>query len=203
MPTRIILIRHGQTDWNTQMRYQGSKNMPLNATGMSQASLLGRRMKNEKVTKVYASTMKRANDFASIIFGQTDIEPVPELREISFGMFEGMSYDEIMHKHPDIYSKWVKDPLNLTVPGGEDPKSFKKRVLTAFDRIEASAGSDGYTAVVTHGGPISVIVNSVAGEKSFWDNIPHTGSISIIEDKGGERRIKSFDDTSHLIPRDQ
>jgi len=201
MPARIILIRHGQTDWNIQMRYQGSKDMPLNATGMSQASLLGSRMKKEKVKKVYASTMKRANDFASIVFSQTAIEPVPGLREISFGIFEGMTYDEIMHKHPDIYSKWIKDPLNLTVPEGEDPKLFKRRVLESFDRIAktaASDGKDGYTAVVAHGGPISVIVNKIKGIDSFWDNIPNTGSITIIEDEGGERRIKSFNDTSHL-----
>lgn len=198
MRSRIILIRHGQTDWNIQMRYQGSKDIPLNNTGIAQARLLARRMKNEAVNKVYSSGMKRANEFGKIVFGSVEIEHVPGLREISFGIFEGMTYDEIMKAHPDIYSEWVKDPMNLAVPGGEDLKSFGKRVLTAFNAVADSAGRDECLAIVTHGGAISVIVNSVSGSNSFWENIPETASVTIIESEGGVRRLKSFNDTSHL-----
>jgi broad specificity phosphatase PhoE len=193
-----VLIRHGETDWNLEGRYQGSMDIPLNPKGVRQAELLNKRMSKEKFDRIYSSDRIRAKDFASIIFKGKDISAVPGLREISFGVFEGMMYEEILREHKDVYSEWMKDPLNTAPPSGEDPGDFKKRVIAAFDHIASQSRGQESVAIVTHGGPISIIINSVSGRGEFWDNIPGNGSISIIEIKGGERRVVIFNDISHF-----
>ena len=195
---RVILIRHGQTNWNLEGRYQGAADTCLNTTGHAQASKLARRFRKEKVDRVYSSDRRRAREFASMIFTSFAIELVPDMREMSFGIFEGLTYKEINQKHPDLYKKWLKDPFGVTIPGGESPDKFVSRVMASFNKIVSSCDEKERLAIVTHGGPISVIANSISGSKSFWDKIPDTASVSIVEIKKGQRRMSSFNDTSCL-----
>ena len=195
---RIILIRHGQTNWNLERRYQGSADTCLNTTGHAQASMLARRFKGERIDRVYSSDRRRSREFASMIFTSFAIEPVPDLREVSFGIFEGLTYDEILARHSEIYKKWIKDPFGVTIPGGESPDRFVSRVMAAFDKIVSSCDEKERLAIVTHGGPISVIANGISGAKSFWEKIPDTASVSVIEIRKEKRLMKAFNDTSHL-----
>jgi broad specificity phosphatase PhoE len=195
--TKVILIRHGQTNWNLRKKYCGFTDLCLNMRGKKQAEKLRLRLKNELVHKVYSSDRRRAFQTAKIIFKGAGIEKVGDLREMSFGIFEGLSYKEILRKHPLLYKKWLKRPFNVTIPNGENPLDFKKRIMRAFRKI--TLHNKGKTvAVVCHGGTISVILNHSLKSNDFWKRIPASASLNIIEYKNSKVKIKLFNDTSHL-----
>jgi broad specificity phosphatase PhoE len=195
--TRIILIRHGQTNLNLRKRYCGWTDISLNIHGKKQAEKLSRRIKGESVHKVYSSDRKRALETAGIIFKGTVIEKVPDLREIHFGIFEGKNHKELIKKEPRVYKKWLKRPLQELIPGGESFTGFKKRIIAAFKKIVLH--NKGKTiAVVSHGGAISVILNNILKSEDFWKAIPGSASLTIIEYKCNKADIVLFNDTSHL-----
>lgn len=197
MATKIILIRHGQTDWNFKKRYSGFIDIGLNKKGRIQAGKLYERLKKENIHMVYASDRKRAIQTAKIVFKGAKIEKVPDLREIHFGVFEGLTYKKIMKKHPVIYAKWFADPFGITIPKGENLKGFEKRIIKALKKI-ISLNKNKTVAIVTHGGAISVFINNVLKSREFWKQIPNPASLSVIEYKKNKARIRLFNDTAHL-----
>lgn len=198
MSVKLILIRHGETEWNYARRYCGHRDISLSPKGRRQALKLCRRMKNEIIHKVYASDRKRAIQTAEIIFnGARKIERIPGLREINFGDFEGLTHKELLKKHNQAYQKWLKDPYHNHVPGGEKLAEFKKRVTAAFKKI-ASLNRDKTAAVVCHGGVISIFITGILKKTKFWKNIPHSASITIIEHDGNKFKIKLFNDASNV-----
>lgn len=197
MAKRIILIRHGETDWNLEGRYQGQTDIDLNDTGRRQAEKLSIRLRNETVDRIYSSDRIRAVNSAKIIFRGRRIKVETDLREISFGVFEGLNYKEILQRYPDIYSGWMKNPFDSLIPGGELPADFRRRVLGTFKSI-VSLNKDKAVAIVTHGGPVNVIVRDVLGSKVPEDFIPGPTSTSIIEFKNGQAKSVSLNNISHL-----
>lgn len=197
MPTRLLLIRHGQTNCNAKKRYSGFTDVSLNSTGRQQAAKLKSKIPQDSIHRVYSSDRKRARQTARIIFGKRRVEIIPELREMHFGVFEGLTYKEIMTHYPDMYQKWLADPFSLAIPKGDDLRDFQKRVVRAFKKI--AAGNHNKTvAIVSHGGAISVFLNYIRKSRDFWNQIPHSASLSIVDCKNHKARVKSFDDTSHL-----
>jgi broad specificity phosphatase PhoE len=197
MPTKLILIRHGETDFNRRKRYSGFKDIPLNLKGKRQIGKLHKRLKDDEVHKIYASDRSRAIESARIVFKDRSIESLAGLREIHFGIFEGLTYKEIMKKYPIVYKKWLKDPFRVKIPGGESLIEFRKRVVRELKNIIAK--NKGKTvAVVCHGGPISIFINHILKSKDFWKHIPSSASLSIIEHKNGKSKIRLLNDTLHL-----
>ena len=197
MATRLILIRHGQTDWNLKKRYSGFLDVDLNKEGRKQARQLHKRLKAEKIDKVYVSDRKRAIQTAAVIFKSAEVEKVADLREVHFGIFEGLTYKELMKKHPLIYKQWLKDPYSIKIPKGESLKEFKNRIVRAIKKI-AALNKNKTAAIVCHGGVISIFINYVLKSRDFWKQIPHSASISVIEYRAQKAKIKLFDDVSHL-----
>jgi len=217
MPTRLILIRHGQTSWNRDKIYCGAKDIGLDRTGRKQAKRLCDRLKSEQVHKVYASDKKRALQTARLVFGSVDIERVCGLGEIHFGVFEGLTHERVMKKYPLVYKKWLKDPFSITIPKGESPARFKARVIRAIKKI-VRLNKGKCAAVICHGGAISIFINHIIHLSSpgasvdppkrkarrrmkphnFWKHVPSSASITIIEYSKGRPRIKVFNDISHL-----
>lgn len=197
MVTRIILIRHGETDWNLQGRYQGHSNIDINTKGRNQAKKLAIRLKKASIDRVFASDRKRAINTARLIFPGRRMKIDKGLREISFGIFEGLVYDEILERHSKLYSRWIKNPFGIKILGGESGKDFKSRVSKAFKKIVSS--NKGRTiAIVTHGGPINMILTGILKIARAKDFIPGHVSISIVELENREIRIISFNDMEHL-----
>jgi broad specificity phosphatase PhoE len=175
MPTRLILIRHGSTDFNLEKRYSGFIDIGLNDKGKKEARTLYERLKQEKIDKVYTSDRKRAIQTAKIIFKDIKIKKIPDLRELHFGCFEGLTHEEIMEKHSRVYKKWLNDHFCVAIPGGEDLNDFRKRIINAIKKI-ISLNRDKTVAVVCHGGSISMLTGK----------IPAPGSLTIIEYKNGK-----------------
>ncbi|MDD2703521.1 MAG: histidine phosphatase family protein, partial [Candidatus Omnitrophica bacterium] len=150
MQTTIILIRHGQTGWNAEKRYMGDSDIALDRTGVSQVKKLRVKLRKIKVHRVYCSDLARAVQTARIMFDGVVLKQMPELREMSFGIFEGLRYAQIMRKYPVIGGSFMETPFETMIPRGEHPRDFQKRVLKAFRKI-VSLGRNKTSVVVTHG----------------------------------------------------
>ncbi len=197
MATKLILIRHGSTDWNLEKKYCGFINIGLNDKGKKQALCLYKRLRREKIYKVYSSGSKRAIQTAKIIFKGRAIKKVPDLGEVHFGVFEGLTHREIMKKHAKIYKKWLNNPFCVAIPGGEDLSGFRERVINAIKKI-ISLNPDKTIAVVSHGGVISILICAILKSKNFWKQIPSSASLNIVEYKNGKANIKLLNDIAHL-----
>lgn len=197
MATKLFLIRHGSTDWNVKHRYCGFVDVSLNAKGVTQAKRLGKRLKGETIHKVYSSDRKRALQTAAIVFEGHGIEVVPDLREMHFGIFEGLTYKQIIKKFPLLYKKWLKDPFKVAIPRGENLDMLKKRVVSAFKKIILRHPGQS-VAVVCHGGSISSLIIHVLKSKDFWRHIPLSASLTIAQVKGRKFKLILLNDVTHL-----
>ena len=153
---RLLLARHGRTDWNRTFRYQGSTDVPLDDEGREQARRLALRLRGETFLQIVTSPLSRAVETASIVRSAlVDPPPTvtsPSLAEIDFGLWEGMAFKEVMERHGDHYRAWRADPLAVEPPGGEP-------FLRAIDRVERALvplleGAEGTSLLVCHGGTI-------------------------------------------------
>ncbi|MDD5166186.1 MAG: histidine phosphatase family protein [Candidatus Omnitrophica bacterium] len=197
MPTKLILIRHGETDLNLKKRYCGFLDIAINARGRKQAGKLCQRLRKEKIDKVYSSDRKRAVQTAKIIFKKRKIEILPGLREMHFGIFEGLTYKQIMKKYPFVYKKWLKNPYRITIPEGEGLPGLKKRVIASLTKV-IRLNKNKTIAVVAHGGVISAFLNHILKSKDFWRHIPKSTGLSVIEFRKNKPEIKLFNDIRHL-----
>lgn len=180
MSTRLILIRHGSTQWNSEKRYLSFSNIGLNKKGQGEAKILYEKLKNEIIHRVYSSDAKRTIQTAQIIFRNLRIEQVQDLRELHFGSFEGLTYHQILKRYPLVYRKWLSNPYKVNIPKGENLSDFKKRIVGAFRKI-ILLNKNKTVAVVCHAGVISVFLNHLLKSKKFWKYIPNFCSLNIIE----------------------
>jgi broad specificity phosphatase PhoE len=158
---KIYLIRHGQTDWNIQGRIQGSHDIPLNETGRSQAELLAKGMDSRPVTRIFSSTLTRAMETAERISSRQKVEiySMPQLIEVEFGKWEGMTWDEIMEAYPKEYKLWTLSPNEASPPGGETQDQVISRCVLAVGEILRITGGREDVAIVSHGATIAYIVS--------------------------------------------
>ncbi len=156
---RLLLVRHGQSEWNRVRRFQGANDVGLSDTGRAQAEALGRAVRRGyRVAAAYVSPMRRALETAAIALAGTAIPrtPLPDLRELSLGEWEGRTVDEVRALDGDPYHAWVRAPLDCPPPGGEALPEVSARVGRAIERIGASHRNGDDVLVVAHGGVISV-----------------------------------------------
>lgn len=196
MQTRIILIRHGQTRANVEKRYIGVTESRLTPYGKYQAKSLKKRMAKETIDKVFVSPSKRALNFSKITFGDRQKEVLTDLREMDFGIFEGLTHSQVLKKYPQVYRKWLKNPQRFSIPGAESFIDFKTRIFKTLKEIICE--NTGETiAIVTHGGPIRMILSKVLKLNNLWEIMPGLASISIIEFNKTKPKILIFNDISH------
>jgi probable phosphoglycerate mutase len=153
LATRVLLVRHGETDWNVLTRLQGHTDIPLNAAGRRQADRLRLALQGEALDAVYSSDLARAWDTARAVSEATDapLQAEPALRERAFGAFEGLTYEELETRWPEPARRWrVRDP-DFAPEGGESLVTFHARCLGAAERL-ASAHPGGSIALAAHGG---------------------------------------------------
>jgi broad specificity phosphatase PhoE len=161
----------------------GDSDIALDRTGVSQVKKLRVKLRKIRVHRVYCSDLTRAVQTAGIMFEGMVLEQMPELREMSFGIFEGLRYAQIMKRYPVIAGSFMKNPFETMIPQGEHPRDFRRRVLKAFRKI-VSLGRDKTSVIVTHGGPIRIILNEIEKPGSIWDIIVPPASAHIIEKTG-------------------
>jgi len=195
---KLFLVRHGETDYNRSNRYQGHSNTALNRTGLRQAKRLQRRLLDEKIDKIYASSLMRAMDTARIIADGRGIEVAASenLVEIGFGRFEGMTYDEIIKEYPE----WRPTNCDFTACGGESLDELARRAGLFSQEIHRDNPTGSNILVVSHAGCLRVLLCIILGidVSEWWRFTVATASISIVENTHLEPVLSLLSDVSHL-----
>jgi 2,3-bisphosphoglycerate-dependent phosphoglycerate mutase len=166
--TTLLVIRHGETAWNAEHRIQGHLDIPLSPAGIRQAAYLAERLAGESIDAVYSSELARAWLTAVPFAARLGLEIVADtrLRERSFGVFEGLTLDEIAAQHPEAFRRWRERDPGWAIDGGESGRQLIDRVLAALhDIVERHRGQT--VAVVTHGGVLDVVYR--AARSLAWD----------------------------------
>jgi broad specificity phosphatase PhoE len=161
-PTTILLVRHGETDWNAEKRIQGQTNSSLNERGREQARALAEQLEGQQIDAVYSSDLDRARETAEILALRLDLPVVldPDLRERNFGSWEGRTVDELEELWPGAWARWRDG--NEAEGDVEDHLELAERVRGAIRRL-AGAHPGGTILVVAHGGALRVILMDADG----------------------------------------
>jgi alpha-ribazole phosphatase len=198
---RLLLIRHGQTAWSVQRRYQGTTDIALDDKGQQQAAALGAHFTGKTVHAVYSSNLARAMQTAEHIARAVGVPVTPDsrLRETSFGLWEGLTYAQIQERYPQELAAWQADPLTNLPPQGEGLSRLTARVSEAVRDIEA--GHAGQTvAIVAHGGVVRAIICHVLNLPSrvFWRMEVGAASVSELHLYGDTATIALLNDR-HML----
>jgi len=156
--TELVLIRHGETDWNREMRWQGQTDVPLNPTGVRQAKAAAESLRGTKLDAIYTSDLERARQTAEAVAAATGarVRSDRRLREIQLGAWEGMSFDDIRARDGAALDHFRADPVGIRAPGGESVPEVRRRVLACLRDIQR-AFPEGRVAVVSHGLALAVL----------------------------------------------
>jgi broad specificity phosphatase PhoE len=135
--TVVYIARHGQTDWNNEKRFQGNFDIPLNDMGRKQAEALAKSLSGKGITAIYSSPKSRAVETAEITGKVTGckVEVIQDLREITHGVFDGLTLDEVFSRKDDAIIRWREDRINIAPPEGESIKQCYDRVVPIFDNL--------------------------------------------------------------------
>ena len=211
MTTRVLFIRHGETDWNRIKRIQGHIDIPLSTSGIEQAHKLAERLAGEakqgaRLDAIYSSDLTRAQQTAQPIadvLGMS-LQLREGLRERSYGAFQGHDSDEISVRFPDEYAHWQTRDPGFAPPDGESSRAFYHRVLHTIEPIVA-AHPDGRIACVAHGGVLDCVYR-------FANNLPLDAprsyallntSLNLVDFDIGVATVVSWADVRHLGGRSE
>jgi broad specificity phosphatase PhoE len=162
--TELCLVRHGQTDWNLDGRYMGQSDIPLNATGRSQAHDLAEKLKGQRFSAIYTSDLQRAQATADAIAAVLEL-PVrtdTRLREINQGEWEGKLVDIIRNQYAELWKQRTTDPASIHPPGGETVREVADRVHAALDDI-VHIHPNGPVLIISHGLALATVICKVRG----------------------------------------
>jgi probable phosphoglycerate mutase len=202
MSTRLLLVRHGQTDWNREERYRGHTDLPLNAVGKRQAEAVARRIGAEfRPAAVYCGPLERTRDtgaaIARVLGVSLQIEP--DLIDLDYGHFAGLSPAEAEANFPQAYRTWIAAPDAVRLPGGESLTDVRSRATYLVTRL-AQRHSEEQVVLVTHQDVIRVLLCDWLGLhlghiRTFQ---VQPASLSVVDAGPHDLTIVTLNDTSHL-----
>lgn len=201
-PTRVYLVRHGETGWNSGGRFQGLTDVGLSDRGLQQAACLRDRFANEEIDAVYSSDLSRAVQTGSAIAEAHNlkVKVLPELREINFGCWEGLTHHEISIRYPEQLKNWLPPgPGDMVIPGGESFVQVMDRAWKGVKQIVADhLGKT--VVVVSHGGVIRAIICAAiqVGTSAVWHIAQDNAGVSLINFYDKRPILALFNDTHHL-----
>lgn len=201
----ITIVRHGETEWNTAMRFQGIKNSHLTRRGYQQIELLAEALKNDMFDILLCSNLNRAVETAEVInkYHNLKIIQSPNLNERNFGILEGLTWKEFMDMHPDVFEKYQNDRINYCIPNGETLGEFNQRVRNGFSQtVKTYEGKK--ILMVTHGGVPDSLIRLVFdyplnSTRCFSTNNAAINSVIFAE---GKWILEEWGNVSHLKSRE-
>ena len=201
--SRIILIRHGETNWNKEGRFQGQIDIPLNEKGKGQASKASKYLEEIEFTKAFSSSMKRPYETAKIILNNNKIhiEKIESLVEISHGLWEGKLEEEIKEIWPDMLKNWHEKPESITMPEGESIKQVSDRSISAWNLICNSQEENDTTLLVAHDAVNKTLICHILGlsYSDIWMIKQGNGGITVIDIfKNKNYVLSAVNITNHL-----
>jgi broad specificity phosphatase PhoE len=199
--TEIILVRHGETNYNTSEIFRGRVDVPLNEHGIRQAELLGEYLSKEKIITVYSSPLRRAVRTAEAIAGRhsLDVNVVNDLNDIDCGEWQGLTLKEVQQRYEEIYQDWVDTPEQVRLPGGESLEDVKNRALP-FVQDAVDQCRTGTLVLVSHRVVNKVLICALLGltNSFFWNFQLDTGGISRFHYDGNRVVLTGHNDVSFM-----
>ena len=204
--SRIFLIRHGETNWNKEGRFQGQIDIPLNENGKTQAKKVSKYLKEINFNKAFSSSMKRPYETAEIILQKRSglkIKKIDELIEISHGLWEGKLENEIKEKWPELLNNWHNKPEEVVMPEGESIKEVSERSIKAWDNISLIQSDNDLTLLVAHDAVNKTLICNILGidYSNIWMIKQGNGGITVIDifnDPQKDDVISALNITTHL-----
>ena len=198
---RLILVRHGQTEWNADGRYQGQSNVALSDMGRKQAELLADRFPVKTLDAIYSSDLDRARETAECVGKKLGVPVRPEkaFRELSFGDWEGLNYQEIFSRWPEEAGKLFTAPDELAIPHGETFQELQKRALDKIKSIY-NVNIDKTVAVFAHGAINKTILAGLMHIPLhyLWSLRQDNTAVNILRLDDGYVMVELLNSTSHL-----
>ena len=225
MATRLILVRHGETEWTREDRFSGSSDVPLNQTGMAQAQALAERIAGMplqwegdtsdnantlkeggngplRISAIYSSPLRRTRTTAGIIADalRLSVNVVPEIAELHYGAWEGLRRDEVQQRYSREMEQWIKDPVQNAPPDGESGESLAKRVVPAIRHI-VTAHPNQTVLVVAHKTVNRLLICSLLNiplkhyRWAIWQNVACLNILHFVSDDAVS--LVKLNDTAH------
>lgn len=203
--TRIILVRHGQTEWNRIERFRGRADVPLNETGLAQAEATGRRVAAEwQPSAIYTSPLSRSIKTAEAIAKHYDlpVQEHPGISDIDYGEWQGLSPEEARQRWPMEIDAWYNRPQQAYIPGGETLVDLRARAMETVNELAAHHPSE-TIVLVGHTVINRIILLGVLGlgNERFWRIKQDTCAINVFETDKDDFILVSLNDTCHLLER--
>lgn len=205
MTTRVLLVRHGATVLSSEDRFAGAVDVELSDAGRDQARSLGARLASLEIAGIFASPLGRTMETARLIAAphRIDVTPVPDLREIAHGRWEGKTRAEVEHEFAQEYTRYEHDPFSFSPLGGETGLQVIARALPAVLRlVEQHQGST--VVIVSHKATIRLLISSLLGfdSRKYRDRLDQSpAALNILDFKDVDHaRLTLFNDTSHYEP---
>ena len=204
MAIRILLVRHGETDWNRKRRFQGRSDIPLNQAGRDQAQALARALKAETLAAIYSSPLARSKETASLIgvfHPQTPLFEEAELIEMDLGEFDGVEAQSWAAQYPDFRREWQEAPASVRMPGGESLLDVQARAIAALDRI-TTRYPDGKSLLVSGHNFVNLSILCHALDMPldrFRDLKQGNAALNILYKEDEQLRVEVINERSHLV----
>jgi phosphoserine phosphatase len=199
--TTLFLVRHGQTGWNKEQIFRGTKDIPLDEAGRGEARRVGERLKGEEIKAVYSSPLSRAKETAESIAGfhSLKVQVLTGLTDLNFGGWEGRSLEEVKRQYPDLYQQWLQTPHDVIFPGGEGLDAVSSRAMRVIEEI-IERHPRKTVALVSHRVVLKVLICALLGldNSHFWNIGQDTTALNCFHYKDGRWVVALLNDTWHL-----
>lgn len=199
--TRLILVRHGRTEWNRVERFRGRSDIALDEMGIQQAKATAERLSSFPVTAVYTSPLHRALTTANILAARFGLEPrlLPGVVDIDYGSWQGLSPEEAAVKDPLLFAMWLQTPHLVKFPNGESLSEVRERAAAAvYGLLTTHTGKT--VVIVSHKVVCQIIILELLGldNSYFWEIAQDVCAINLFEIRDGTPSIVLLNDTCHL-----
>ncbi len=200
----ICVIRHGRTALNVQKVFRGHLDGPLDEVGEQQAALTGKLLADIDLGVIYTSPLERAVQTANIVSeyqkNGSQVMPHQGFMDLSYGQWEGKTYDEVKQQYPDLYKIWEQDPKKVVIPEAETLPAAKKRIWATVKEL-LTQNNDPIFTIVSHRVVNKLILTSMLGlsESDFWKLQQDTCCVNMIEYKDGEFTVLKMNHSSHIF----
>jgi probable phosphoglycerate mutase len=201
---RILLVRHGETDWNRKRRFQGRSDIPLNQAGRDQARALARALKAETLVAIHSSPLARAKETASLIGAfhpHTPFFEEADLIEMDLGEFDGVEAQSWAARYPDFRRAWQEAPASIRMPGGESLLDVQARAIVALDRI-TTLYSEGNCLLVSGHNFVNLSILCHALDMPldrFRDLKQGNAALNVLYKENEQLRVEVINERSHLV----
>ena len=199
---RWFLVRHGETVWNAEGRVQGHLDSSLTDAGLENARRMAARLTSVGFAAAYASDLGRAQETLSIMLNGRSLptQTLSELREKSYGSWEGSTFQEIQERYPEQYDRLFQDDVEFAPPGGESDEDLARRIDGLAERLRLAHPGDEDILLLAHGGSLRALLVSLLElpVRSLWHFRLDNSSLSIVGTSSNGATVHLWNDTSHL-----